>query len=1053
MAGMTEADWEHHLLDQLAEWGWDPVKGRDLAPRTGERSGWDDLIIEPRLRSAIHGINPGLPDEVVDEAVVQIRRRTSQDAFHENALVHKLLTRGVKVTYTGQDGRERTPTVWVLNFADPLANEFLVANQVTISDGRNNRRLDAVCYVNGLPLAVFELKAAGSEDSSQTAYFQLRTYLREFGATLFAIPQIAVASDGVTALIGTPFTKWEHMAPWNLDEQGNRTNLQADDALDVLVAGAFEPGRFLDLIGNFLSYSAERGGSVDTVLLAKPHQFHAVNKAIEATIRAVATDGRAGVVWHTQGSGKSKEMEFYASKVLKHPALGNPTVLVLTDRLDLDDQLYRTFSASELLPEAPVQASTRDDLRETLDRPSGGIVFSTLQKFGLPAEDVKRGIRHPVVSPRRNVIVIVDEAHRSHYDFEDGLARNLHDALPNATFIAFTGTPISRADADTRAVFGPDIDVYDLTRAVDDGATVPVFYENRHIPVNLPGDVDTDDLDDRAQDVTAELGDEERRRADRAFAKIEHVLGAPERLRELAEDIVAHWVARRAEMRKTTGVAGKAMIVCQSRYICARLYEEIVNLPLPREESWDDPDDDRGVIKAVYTGVPGEDLPVGAHVRTAARLKAIQRRMKNESDPLELVIVQSLWLTGFDAPPLHTLYLDKLMRGASLMQALARVNRRFRDKPHGLVVDYIGVASDLTAALAEYTVDDQQGRPVGRPAESAVDMVMELHSVVAAQIGGSPWRETLSTGSPRSYEDAVTSAAAYLKRPEPDLDEGKPNAEQRFLKSVRDLQRAFALQPRAQALKPLIDDIRFFERVRIRLVKWDAEARLERGETSAADVDFLIRQLTAGVVAADEVIDIYQAAGLERPDLSHLDENFVRRIRQSRHPELALEALRRAIEREIRSVNPHNLVRQRTFTERLLATMRRYTNGALTSAEIINELVSMAREVSADRGRAAELGLSGDELAFYDAVAANESAVRQMGSNKLAEIAKGLVAAVHKDRAVDWSKREQVQARLRSKIKRLLAVHGYPPDAAMAAVELVLQQAETFVDDDTNLTK
>ncbi|WP_291412743.1 type I restriction endonuclease subunit R [Actinophytocola sp.] len=1044
MAGMSEADWEAHALDELAEWSWQHLDGPAVAPRTGERPGWDELILTKRLRAALGAINPDLPPSALDAALAELLDRRSQDALHENHRMHGLLTRGVRVSYTDEGGTERHPTVWAVDFNDPYANEFLAVNQVRLADRKHTRRFDIVCYVNGLPLAVFELKRADTEDNSETAYRQLQTYRREFGVIGFAVPIVAVVSDGVTARAGTPFSPWEHMAPWNVDEQGKRVDVRAGNALEVLITGMFAPERFLDLIADFVSFSADNGGAVDTVRLAKAHQFHAVNQAVAATVQAVATDGRAGVVWHTQGSGKSKEMEFYTAKVARHPALANPTVLMLTDRIDLDSQLYETFSASTLLPERPKQALTRAELRTELDRPSGGIIFSTLQKFSLTKVEKEAGRRHPVLSPRRNLIVVVDEAHRSHYDFIDGLARALHDALPHASFIAFTGTPISRAEANTEAVFGDYIDIYDLTRAVDDGATVPVFYENRHIPVHLPEGVKVADLDERVEDLTADLDSDEAREIARGTKIYEDVVGAPERLRQLAEDSVEHWEARREQLHKLTGVPGKGMIVGYTRRICALLYDEIIKL----RPEWASADDGKGIIKVAYTGTPGEKPPVGTHVRTPAKLKAIKKRVTDPDNDLELVIVQSLWLTGFDAPPLHTLYLDKPMRGASLMQALARVNRRFGEKPSGLVVDYLGIAEDLTRALAEYTVADRNRKPIGRDTNEILDLVRELHSVLVAQLADIEWRTAPDSGRPKAFHDAAVDVANYLKRPEPDRLENQPTAQQRFTKAAHDLLRAFALRPKASELAGLVDDIAFFETVRVYLAKWDAEERAERGISGRAEVEFLVRQLTAGAVAVDDVVDIYAAAGLEKPDLSHLDEAFVARLRESRRPELALEALRRAIEREIRAVHPHNLIRQRTFSGKLLETMRRYTNGALASAEIIAALVDLAKEVSADRGRAKDLGLTEDELAFYDAVANNESAVRVMTTGALAEIARDLVTAVRVDRAVDWSVREQVQARLRSKIKRLLARHGYPPDAEARAVELVLRQAETFAEDD-----
>jgi type I restriction enzyme R subunit len=1042
--GMSEADWEAHALDELAGWSWQHLDGSAIAPRTGERSRWDELIMTMRLRAALGSINPGIPATALDDALAQLLDRRSQDALHENYRMHELLTRGVRISYTDTEAAERNPTVWAIDFNDPYANEFVAVNQVRLADGKHSRRFDIVCYVNGLPLALIELKKADTEDDSETAYRQLQTYRREFGVVGFAVPLIAVASDGVTARAGTPFSPWEHMAPWNVDEHGKRVDVRAGNALETLIAGMFEPERFLDLIANFVSFSADNGGAVDTVRLAKAHQFHAVSQAVAATVQAVATDGRVGVVWHTQGSGKSKEMEFYAAQVSRHPALANPTVLMLTDRIDLDSQLYETFSASRLLPETPNQALTRADLRTELDRPSGGIIFSTLQKFSLTKAERDAGRRHPVLSQRRNLIVVVDEAHRSHYDFIDGLARSLHDALPHASFIAFTGTPISRAEASTEAVFGDYIDIYDLTRAVDDGATVPVFYESRHIPVHLPTGVKVSDLDERMEELTADLDSDELSRFARGSKIYEDVIGAPERLQELAQDIVSHWEGRRQQMYKLTGVPGKGMIVGYTRRICALLYDEIIKL----RPEWAAADDGEGIIKVAYTGTPGEKPPVGAHVRTPSKLRAIKKRITDPEDNLELVIVQSLWLTGFDAPPLHTLYLDKPMRGASLMQALARVNRRFGEKPSGLVVDYLGIADDLTRALADYTVSDRKRKPIGRETGEVLDLVRELHGVLVAQLVGIDWRAVRDSGRPKAVHEAAVDVANYLKRPEPDRPENQPTAQQRFTRAAHDLLRAFSLRPKARELDDLVDDIAFFETVRVYLAKWDAEERAERGISGPAEVELLVRQLTAGAIAVDDVVDIYAAAGLEKPDLSHLDEAFVTRLRNGRRPELSVEALRRAIEREIRAVHPHNMIRQQAFSDRLLETMRRYTNGALASAEIISVLVEMAKDVSADRGRAKELGLTEDELAFYDAVSSNESAVREMTTGALAEIAQDLVTAVRLDKAVDWSIREQVQARLRSKIKRLLARHGYPPDAEASAVELVLRQAETFAEDD-----
>ncbi|GAA2440932.1 type I restriction endonuclease subunit R [Streptomyces macrosporus] len=1061
-----ETQWEQWALEWLAEpAGWEHVPGAEIAPRRGDdsgerRSAWDKLLLPSRLRAALTRLNPHLTPDAVTEVMAEFSKRESADAFHEFHRLHTLLTRGVKVDVTDPaTGETRTETAWALDFLDPLANDFTVASQVILKDplstGSRNRtrRLDIVAYVNGLPLAVFELKAAGSGDGSREAYDQLVTYRDEYGATALASVAFAVASDGITARVGTLHTPWEHMAPWDVDENGDplspaetREDEDHPTALEILIAGVFDPVRFLDLLANFLAFSRDNGNAVDTVRLAKAHQYTAVNKALDKTVTAVASDGRIGVVWHTQGSGKSKEMEFYSAKAMKHPALRNPTIVVLTDRLDLDNQLYTGFAQSDLLPEEPKKAERTELLRQLLERPSGGIVFSTLQKFRVSKEEKEAGLDHRVLTTRRNVIVIVDEAHRSHYGLLEGFAKNLRDALPNAAFIAFTGTPVSTDKANTQAVFGDYIDIYDLTRAVRDGATVKVYYENRHIPVEIPKDVDPDELDDVAEELTAELDEEEQKKARRALAAYEDVVGAPKRLRKLAADIVAHWEQRRAEMSKLliTGgrpVPGKGMIVCISRKVCAELYREITAL----RPGWHSDDDADGVIKCVFTGDASDPEPVQSHVRSPGEIKTIQRRATDPADKLELVIVQSMWLTGFDSPPLHTLYLDKPMRGAALMQAIARVNRRFGEKPSGLVVDFLGIADKLTAALAEYTKDDQATKPIGQSVAEAVEIVQEQHGKLCDMLHGVPWRQRRDSGRPRAFVNAVLDVIDYLEQPEPDLEEGRPTLTERYVKEARHLSRAHTLCPTAPELRPIRPDLEFFEAVRRYMGKLAAEKRKENGHATAADVELAIRQLTAGAVAADDVVDIYEAAGLEKPDLSHLDEDFVRRMRESTRPQLAIEALRRAIEREVRSVHPHNVIKQESFTEKLLRTMNRYKNGSLTAAAIIAELVKLAKEVSADRGRAKELGLTEDELAFYDAVTQNESALT-MGESKLAAIARDLVKQIRNDATVDWQRQEQVQARMRSKIKRLLKRHGYPPDAEPSAIERVLRQAETFAD-------
>jgi type I restriction enzyme R subunit len=1056
---MSEADWEALAMDTLGELGWLPLEGRQIAPGSGERESWAELIIPGRLRSAIIRLNPQLPEFAVEEAVGLVLTPQSRDALGENHRVHELLTKGIRaVEYTDDYGAVQNPTIRLLDRADPPANDFLAVNQVTVADGEHKRRFDCVLYVNGLPLGVIEIKKAGDiRAGPREAHAQLMTYVEELPLA-FRCNEVCVATDGIRAEYATAWTPFEHFAPWNVDEHGEPVpqpppeGHDEDLALNLLLHGIFEHGRFIDLVTGYVTFARPEGRLVKRI--AKAHQYFAVSKAVGKTVEAMRSHGKAGVVWHTQGSGKSMEMELYCGQVMANPAFSNPTILVLTDRRDLDDQLHDTFEASELLPERPIQAGTRDELRSELaGRRTGGIIFSTLQKFGLTRDERESGSRprHPLLSDRRNIIVIADEAHRSHYDDLDGYARHLRDALPFATLIAFTGTPISEAERNTREVFGDYIDVYDLTRAVDDGATVPVFYESRLIPVNLPKDVDPELIDERVDEATAGLDDSERERVQQAVAAMNAVYGAPDRLRKLAADLVGHWEARRELMRPFIGMPGKGMIVCATRQICADLYSEIVAL----RPDWHSDAIDKGVIKVVYTGGPSDEAPIRRHVRRPSENKAIQRRAKSEDpdEELELVIVQSMWLTGFDSPPLHTMYIDKPMRGAALMQALARVNRRFRAKPDGLLVGYAPLTENLYAALADYTANDRTTRPVGRDTDEALARVRDLHDVIGNEIlGGCDWRGALARRSRRAYFDARLGALEYLRSPATpgnQVEEGEPTLADRFRRAAAQLARYYALCSTRGELHALRPDIQFFEDVRVWMAKYDADDRRARGLTVPADVELYLRQLTAGAIEAGGVTDLYAAAGMDRPDLSHLDEAFIERMRRDPHPHLAVEALRRLIEQQMRQVTRHNIVRQQSFADRLLSLMTRYTRQNLSSAEVIAELVAMAREVSADASRGSRFSppLTPDELAFYDAVAKNESAVTEMGEGVLAGIARDLVRSLRREITVDWVSRDDVRAKLRSIIKRLLAKHGYPPDARPEATELVLRQMETFAEE------
>jgi type I restriction enzyme R subunit len=1057
MAGMSESQWETFVLDELAELAWEPKAGKEIAKGSGERESWSELLIPGRLRDAIGRINSGLPASAVDDAAKIVLSATSRDARAENRRMHKFLTEGIReVVYTDEFGAERNPTVWLLDRRDVEKNDFMAARQVQVVDGEYRRRFDVVLYVNGLPLAFMELKKATADgDGLKDAHTQLTgTYVDEFPLA-FRCNEICVVSDGFAMKYGTAFTPYEHFAPWNVDDNGKSVPQPAAELVNqpvmLLLHGMFRHDRFIDLLFGYVAFA--RGDDGPAKRIAKPHQYFAVEEAVAKTVEAVRGDGRAGVVWHTQGSGKSMEMELYANQVLRHPSLGNPTVVVLTDRTDLDDQLFTTFDTSELLPEEPVQIGSREELRaELLNRRMGGIYFTTLQKFGRTKDERDNGLPHPRLSDRRNVVVIVDEAHRSHYDDLDGYARHLRDALPHASFIAFTGTPISQGQAgrDTRAVFGDYIElIYDLTQAVEDGATVPVFYESRLIKLSLPQDVRPEDIDEQADELTAGLDDSERERIQQRVAAMNAVYGAPDRVRQLSEDVVGHWERRSAEMRKFIGVPGKGMIVCATRDICAELYERIIRL----KPDWGTDDIATGKVKVVYTGDATDPAHLQKHIRRPAQNKVIQKRAKDPDDELELLIVQSMLLTGFDSPPLHTIYIDKPMRGAALMQALARVNRTFRGKEDGLLVGYAPLTGDLYEALAEYSARDQDTRPMGRDIDDAVAKVRDMLNVIGDEIlAGYDWRAQRADRRPRAHLNAVLGTVNYLRDPVTpgnQAGEGELTLAQRFRQASAQLERMYALCSSSGALTEYRDDIAFFEEIRSVMARFDADDRRARGETVPPDVELYLKALAASAVESGGVTDIYAAAGLERPDLSHLDDAFIERMRAQRNPALAIEALRRVIEQEMRKVTRHNVVKQASFSERLAELMRRYTNQNLTAAQIIAELVDLAKDVSADanRGSGFTPALGKDELAFYDAVAQNESAVAEMGRTILADIARDLVHTLRRDVTTDWVSRDDVRAKIRSTIKRLLAKYGYPPDAREDATALVLRQMETFADE------
>ncbi|WP_458244322.1 type I restriction endonuclease subunit R [Streptomyces sp. MAI_2237] len=1063
-----EADWELLALDELAELAWQPSPGNEFAPGSEHRKSWDDLILYPDLREAIERLNPELPPDAVRDAVAAAATPSSQDTYEENRNAHAYLTAGIRsVTYTDAFGAEHNPTIRLVDLDNPDANVYRVLNQVTVIDGEKNRRFDLVLYVNGLPLAVLELKRAGDEDATlQDAHSQVTRYVEEF-PTAFRYNAVVLLSDGITAKYGTPFTPYEHFAPWNTDEFGARVDLLDaegiwDSGQNLALHGLFTQPRFLSLIRSFINFvPAKRMKRI-----AKPHQYHAVTRAAEAVREAAATDGRAGVVWHTQGSGKSEEMVLTTTLVMRDPALLNPTVVVITDRTDLDDQLYSTFLESEILPEAPKQVLTRAELREELAaKRVGGILFTTLQKFGRTKEEKEAGADHPLLSDRRNIVVVVDEAHRSHYDSLDGYARHLRDALPHATLLAFTGTPISEAERNTREVFGDYIDVYDLKRAADDGATVKVFHEGRVIQLVLDKDVDPTKIDEEADLITDGLDETERQRVEQAVATMNAMYGAPARIRDLVQDLVAHWEARRTAMQPFVGVSekggatGKAMIVCATREICVRVYNALREL----REEWHSDEIDKGAMKIVFSSNSRKDKEhLLAHALSDSRRKAVINRAKDPDDELQLLIVNNMLLTGFDAPPIHTMYLDRPLKGANLMQALARVNRRFRGKEDGLLVGYAPLTENLQRAIAEYTDADQDDRTLGDDLDRALDELRNEYVILNDMLRGLDWRARLAQPTKTAFIDAARKATAYLRDPrtpgnDPEkLDDPRQTLGRRYREHAHRLERFYALSASAKNIGERFPDtptwrrdIQFFVEVRAYMAKYDAMEREARGLPIARDVELYLAQLTSSVVETSGVTDLFAEAGLETADLTHLNDALVAQLQNSETPHLAAEALRRLIERKMREVTRHNVVRRTTFSERLQDLMVRYMRQQYTSAELIAKLVEMAKEVMEDarRGEKFNPPLDWRELAFYDAVADHGTARELMGDEVLAGIARELVAEVRSKLKPDWIAREPVRARLRSAIKRLLVRNNYPPDREKAAIDLVIKQMEYFANE------
>jgi type I restriction enzyme R subunit len=1038
MTTLNESIVEIAALECFAQLGYQTAFGPNLAPGEldAERDSFEEVYLYGRLRDAIRRINPNVRDELIDVAIKRLRRAESQSEVDENARVHKLLTEGVPVEYRGADGSVRTVQVWLIDFNESTNNDWLAVNQYTIIEDGKNRRPDVLVFVNGLPLGLLELKNLADEHATlKGAWNQVQTYRGDI-PSVFRANAVTVISDGISAAMSSFTGGFEHYAPWKtIEGREIVTNLPA---LEVLIKGVFDQARFLDILRNFVVFSDEAvtdkksGQKVRQLVkrVAKYHQFWAVNAAVESTVQAASPDGdrRGGVVWHTQGSGKSFEMVFYAAKVMRDSRMSNPTLVFITDRNDLDDQLFgEVFAPASILPEKPQQADTRAGLRDLLRRVSGGIIFTTLQKFR-PGED---GDSNPVLTDRRNVVVVADEAHRSQYGFGEqlasdgqlkaGLAKHMRDALPGATYLGLTGTPIESNDKSTRAVFGDYIDIYDLTRAVEDGATVRIFYESRLAKVELSA-ADYAALDAMADEITSEVEESEAAKAKSRWSRLEAIVGAEERLDLIARDIVQHWEKRREAL------FGKGMIVTMSRRIAVRLYEKIVEL----RPEWHSPDPAEGKIKVVMTGSAADPPEFQPHIYSKDVRKDLKLRAKNPDDSLELVIVRDMWLTGFDAPSMHTMYVDKTMQGAGLMQAIARVNRTFRDKPGGLVVDYIGVFANLQAALAEYSPSDRD--QAGVPIEELVSAMLEKHDIVRGLLHSCDFDSSPALPA----HERLAQYAKVL-----DFVMADPDRTERFNDQVLALAKAFALCGARDEAEAIRNDARLFIDVRSAILKIQ-NPDSGRGGSGAVEIDTAIGQLVNEAVTADEVVDIYKLAGVETPDLSILSDEFLDSLAGKEKPNLQMGLLRRLINDEIRTVQRTNIVQARKFSEQLEEAINKYTNRSLTTAEIIAELVKLAKEMRDDQKRHEALGLRADEIAFYDAIVQNDAAVLEMGDETLKKIAHELVTAVRSSATIDWNLKDSVKAAMRSKIRRLLAKYDYPPDHEEKAVELVLQQAELF---------
>ena len=1043
MSALNESHVEDAALEWFGELGYAVGHGPKLAPGepAAERDSFGEVVLVGRLREAIRRLNACIPKEAREEALHKVLRVATTSLVQSNRAFQRMLRDGVDVEYSRPDGSIKGDKARLLDFADVRANDWLVVNQFTVIEAGHNRRPDMVVFVNGLPLALIELKSAADEGATiWSAYAQLQTYKAQVPSLLHYNAALVV-SDGLQARIGSLTANQEWFKVWRtIDGEGDAPKTALE--LETLIRGVFDRQRFLDLLQHFLVFEEDADTGALHKIIAGYHQFHAVNAAVEETVRAsginVASavrdeqgrywagrmhggkpgDRRAGVVWHTQGSGKSFTMLFFAARVIREPAMQNPTLVVLTDRNDLDDQLFGQFQrCHDILGQMPVQAASREHLAELLTRASGGVVFTTIHKF-MP----EGGGQMAALSERANIIVIADEAHRSQYGFGGrvndkgemsyGFASNLRDALPNASFIGFTGTPIEKTDANTRTVFGDYISIYDIQRAVAEEATKPIYYESRIAKLALNA-AELPKLDAEFEEITEgeELTKKEKLKS--KWAALEALVGDPKRIALIAADLVTHFDKRMEAMD------GKAMIVCMSRRICVDLFNALIKL----RPQWD-----AEMLKVVMTGSAEDGPEWQRHIGNKTQRRELATRFKNPKDPFKIVIVRDMWLTGFDAPCLHTMYADKPMQGHGLMQAIARVNRVFKDKPGGLIVDYLGLADQLKQALATYTESGGQGSPT-YDTQQAIAVLLEKHGIACDMLHGFTW-DKWATGKPTERLALIPAGQEHILE--------QADGKKRWVQLVSELSQSFALCSASDEATAIRDDVSFFQTLQAALNKKSSE-----NQKSPEQIDAAIRQLVSRAITTEgEIIDVFTAAGLKTSDIGILSPQFLAEVRGLKHKNVAAELLEKLLKAEIKLRSKKNLVQSQSFAEKLKKTLNAYHNRAISTMQVLEELIQLAKEMSAAKQRGEDLGLTDDEVAFYDALAVNESAVKAMGDDKLKLIAAELISQVRKSVTIDWTLRESARARIRVMVRRILNKYGYPPDLQDEAVKTVLKQAE-----------